>query len=172
MKCEKARTWLFLEQSGELSRLRSRRLTAHLAACAECARYRDELSHITGIAKTHLPTEGPAENVILKIIESTPVHGIRHVVNFPWIAARIVAWAAVAVAIVGGTMLFMPLRTEKYAGPEHTLSAIMAIVDDEPPEKYHSPDAKSRQEIERELGRHLLRIEGLLDDDLLAAVML
>jgi len=172
MNCEKARSWILLEQSGELSAMNSRRLARHLAVCTDCSRYRNDVLRLTRLATEHLPAEEPSEEAIHRILDSAEKVRPGRLIRYQWFAARAVAWAALFVAIVGGAILLMPEQPEKRAGPEHNLSAIMAVVDENPPEEYHSRDAASRLEIERELGRHLLRIEGLLDEDLMAEVLL
>lgn len=47
MNCENAKDFVLLEQSGELSGWRRRRLAAHLAHCAECREFRNGLTSLT-----------------------------------------------------------------------------------------------------------------------------
>jgi anti-sigma factor RsiW len=47
MKCQKCEEAILLERSGELGRGRRRRLQRHLAQCAHCRRYQQELAQIT-----------------------------------------------------------------------------------------------------------------------------
>lgn len=68
MKCEAYRDWILLEQSGELPAFRARRLSRHVAGCADCRAYRHDLLRVMEAAREPEAATAPA---VLDRIRST-----------------------------------------------------------------------------------------------------
>lgn len=66
MKCDKAKNWILLEQSGELGGRETGLLQDHLAGCSSCRQFQDDSAKLCG-AKADVP---PTPDYVL--------HAIRH----------------------------------------------------------------------------------------------
>jgi anti-sigma factor RsiW len=84
--CDRIRSQISLDLDDELSQLERAMVSAHLERCAECSRYRDEISAFTGALRA-----APLERMESPIALRRPRRGI---------AARVQAGAAAAVAVV------------------------------------------------------------------------
>ncbi len=113
MNCKRARTWLLLAETGELTPERRRRLEEHIAACAACERYAASLRALRGEYSTEAPphtaTPPPTLNAILLAARETvvqPAPKRRSVWFADWtLAERALAAAAVLLAALGLTVL-------------------------------------------------------------------
>jgi len=164
MNCDKSQQYILLRQSGELSSSKVEKIEKHLAECGECRKYRDSMENIMSSAASLLPVPEPGAAVMAAIREAARVEAGRRTIFFPMPAVRWLAYAAAAVFIMCG-MLMWPQgnRTENHASQ---LSAIVLAVGSEQNLNIISESGKVEKGHELQaLASHLLLMEGFNMED-------
>ncbi|MBP7830517.1 MAG: zf-HC2 domain-containing protein [Kiritimatiellae bacterium] len=82
MNCENAKNFVLLEQSGELSGWRRRRLAAHLAHCVDCAAFRRGLAGLTNAVRRVPWAEGYSAPLPARVTDAEPRRA--RLPAFPW----------------------------------------------------------------------------------------
>lgn len=104
MNCRQAEQGLLLKDTGELPDRDWRPLEEHLAGCASCRAYRDELGRVMVLARRSLPTGAPAAQT-MAAIRAAARAGVpmRTTVTLSWTMWRTaLAAAAIFLLCLGG----------------------------------------------------------------------
>ena len=163
MNCNDIEHLLLLAQSGELNEKDFKKLKEHVESCDHCQRFESNLNGITKLAQRSLPAGEPTEASLAAIRLAGQNEAARRPrLFFP--SLRIAAYAAAVLGFVAGWII---LGSDNRAERAEELSAILAMVEEsEPLENDALMESVSNEEL-KELARQLLRMEGLLTDDLL-----
>jgi anti-sigma factor RsiW len=103
--CDRVRAQVSLGLDGELSQLETRMIAAHLARCADCATFEEDVRAITGELRA-----APLEQLEHPIVVRTPRRSIGRV--------HIGVAAAFAVAVLGAlTQVVAPENDPAFAAP-------------------------------------------------------
>jgi anti-sigma factor RsiW len=104
--CDRVRAQVSLGLDGELSQLETRMIAAHLARCADCATFEEDVRAITGELRA-----APLEQLEHPIVVRTPRRSIGRV--------HIGVAAAFAVAVLGAlTQVVAPENDPAFAAPQ------------------------------------------------------
>ena len=123
MNCRDYKKQILLAESGELSDRTP--LMKHLEACASCRTFSEMQQLTIEVAREHLPTATPHPSVMVAIRKAaeTRHHGV--LIAFP---SRLIAYAALFMAIAGTTTWISTTPIRQRATRISTLSTIVAIV--------------------------------------------
>ncbi len=181
MNCEQARHDILLGESGELAPERLALLDQHVVACDACRAYRDESLALMGALKPCLQQGKPSPAVLAAIRAVAAQRAPRPAVPYtPWLAAivthrrlavEIMAWAAVALLLVGGWFMvpedtaLQPAAAPMPAASHSQALQVSALIDlasqeEETFSHAVSGDVDEHQQLQA-LARQLLEMEGL-----------
>lgn len=134
MKCQRAEQMILLRDAGELDGWRRRRLERHLAACAACCAYADELRAVTAVVRAWQAGE-PSASTLAAIREAgrgdedrRAEFVFRPSVQPSW--RPVAVYATLLVVVLGGLLWLRsaqraaePALAQREAPPESTVAA-------------------------------------------------
>lgn len=167
MNCRKAQRQAFLLESDELTGRRKREVERHLGTCPRCAAFHAEARRLLEAAgRAGGGVEGPSPWVMTRILararEAVPVR--RAFLPFRPAAPFAVA-ALLLILLAGWWGLTPPPERERVLAPGVAdIQGILAMLSEE---EYAASEqqATSHDDLLRQLARHLLRAEGIFDED-------
>ncbi len=133
LRCRTARQWLTASHDGELPVARQVALDAHLDACGDCRRLRQDLSAISGAlreyATEHRPNELECAGMVSSVLESLPTGSCRPLPRRVRAAVAdgqslCVAGGVIASMLVAGLFVAMALSFSPPVHP-HSLSGFL-----------------------------------------------
>ena len=164
MNCQNAERAILLAETGELSDRKLRKLDAHLAACAACARYRQSARGIVASARESGPAAEPSPIVMTRIRTVAAQRPVPRVVLLRPPVLQVLAYAAALAVLAGGWFAFSPGPSPQGAPINDFRAIIHAAAETTPRIVEARDDAAGELEI-RTLARELLTMEGLVDEE-------
>lgn len=169
MKCHTSEQWMLLEQTGELSPRRARRMEQHLAECTACREWHAALRVVETCTAKGMPHGDPSATTLATIKRTARQHidrpGYRHM-PAPWLrpAYGLAAVAALCLVLIGSHWIS---PTPAGAGGEVQLSMILLMLTEETNSEGNegSPTLPGDAPVSLEsLGQDLLVLQGWDED--------
>lgn len=164
MNCDKSQQYILLRQSGELSSSDIRGLDKHLADCAACREYLDSVEAMMSAAASPQAVPEPGAAVMAAIRRAARDEADRKTIFFPVPAMQWAAYAAAAVFIVCGTLIWS--YSNRLDNHTSQVTAIVLAVGNEENLDIISQlgSVEKGQELQA-LASHLLLMEGFGVDE-------
>ena len=168
MNCQKMQCDMLLFQTGELPDRDAQALLQHVAGCAACRAYQDELSRLLAVSRTAIPeTERaprPATMVAIRRAARRDAQPAKRIAFFlPYL--RVAAYAAAVLILMGG-ILWFPSRWQA-AGRSNritTLASLISVATEKASESNKGSAATGKDELHA-LASQLMAIEGMNPDE-------
>ncbi len=158
MTCQQNRDRILLDDAGELETTAAASLRVHLAGCAACRTYREQVRAVVGLAARELPDAGPSAFALERIRVAAGRQTGRLPLRFRRAVAVTLACAASLLAAAG-------LRVRLGAGAHwlriERTHALVSLVSVQPSARDSEPAARDRSAAMQALAEELLRMEGL-----------
>jgi len=162
MNCNDYTNLILLADSGELSADQRVELDWHLAGCADCRRYRDDLNRLNKVAKPALAGAGPSPWVVRNILAQA--HPARRRMWAPSIAGALALAASLLVITLVLPHGNGPAPTDQPGESIEAIHTLLALAEDMPEESSGARQTVKGEEAVRELAAELLRYGGFNDD--------
>ena len=163
MNCKLAQRLMLLEESGEIQARRLQRLEKHLAGCRVCRDVRAADRMVMDAVRTGLPSAEPGAAVLARIRAEAAARGVGRELMFMPAMPRLLAYAALFVALLAGAYALMP--RENAASRIEEVGAITAMMGHEPEVAAGDAESLSSDEQLAVLARQLLSLEDLQPDE-------
>ncbi|MEI6807179.1 MAG: zf-HC2 domain-containing protein [bacterium] len=168
MNCDSAQHDILLDQAGELSTAKSHELQKHLMECPACRRYKISTDSVVDLARHALPNSGPSPESRERIMAAARRHAAgRPTLFFNYFTtSRFLAAAAGFIIVAAVSCLLVGThRQNDTALRVSEMSTIVAMVTEEGTVAIETTSHGSTQPDLRVLARQILRVEGLLVEE-------
>lgn len=162
MNCNDYTNLILLADSGELPADQRVELDRHLAGCADCRRYRDDLNRISKVAKPALAGAGPSPWVVRNILAQA--HPAQRRMWAPSIAGALALAASLLVITLVLPNGDGPATMDQPGESIEAVHTLLALAEDVPEESRGTRQTVKGEEAVRELAAELLRYGGFNDD--------